>query len=151
MSFPFYAIFPTQISKKYSIVLCYTLCWGSLTPFGTTLSFKLSITPNCWVCSCHYVAPWRYLLTSCLVTLDALINPQKGHDDHDDHDHHDRHHRHHHRQYHHHHHRHHHWHKKSSSSSSSSWRCVALALINPEKVPASQCRPSVYRLKIVIS
>ena len=23
MSFPFYAIFPTQISKKYSIVLCY--------------------------------------------------------------------------------------------------------------------------------
>ena len=24
MSFPFYAIFPTQISKKYSIVLCYT-------------------------------------------------------------------------------------------------------------------------------
>ena len=23
MSFPFYAIFPTQVSKKYSIVLCY--------------------------------------------------------------------------------------------------------------------------------
>ena len=31
MSFPFYAIFPTQISKKYSIVLCYApTCNGDL-------------------------------------------------------------------------------------------------------------------------
>ena len=38
MSFPFYAIFPTQISKKYSIVLCYyNTGLGDLFPTVTSI------------------------------------------------------------------------------------------------------------------